>query len=116
MEFKQVIIIRSDLGMSKGKIAAQCCHASIASALKTKISNPEWFEDWMSEGQKKIVLKVSSKQELVNLFNDLKKLFPCELIKDAGLTELPPGSITCMGVGPVPEKDIDPYIKDLKLL
>jgi len=84
MEMKQVIIIRSDLGMGKGKIAAQSSHASLAAYEKTLKKEPKWVEAWKEQGQAKIVLKVAGKKELLELFEKLKNLFPTCLIKDAG--------------------------------
>ena len=46
----------------------------------------------------------------------LKKILPCALIKDAGRTQIEPGTITALGIGPALESDIDKYTKDLKLL
>ena len=116
MNLKQVIIVRTDLKMASGKISSQVAHASIDAYEKTKSSNPEWVEEWREQGQEKVVLKVQSKNELLELFQKLKQQFPAVLIKDAGRTQIAPGEPTCVGVGPVPEKEIDKYTKHLKLL
>ena len=112
---KQVLIIRSDLKMGKGKIAAQASHASVSAYIKTLNKNKDWVDEWIDH-QKKIVLKVDSLEEMLRLFELLKKEFPCSLIKDAGHTQVAPGSVTALGIGPVPESKINPYIKNLKLL
>ncbi len=116
MEFKQIIIIRADLGMGKGKIAAQASHASLEAYEKTLKKEPSWVDEWKTRGQAKIVVKVNSKQELLEWFERLKNLFPCALIKDAGRTQLTPGEATAVGVGPAPESELNKYTKDLKLL
>ncbi|MDD5148817.1 MAG: peptidyl-tRNA hydrolase Pth2 [Candidatus ainarchaeum sp.] len=113
MELEQAIIVRADLHMGKGKIAAQAAHASIEAMLKADKSD---VEEWRASGMKKVVLKVSSKKELLELFERLKKKFPVALIKDAGRTQVEPGEATCIGIGPVEEKEIDLFVKDLKLL
>lgn len=116
MAYKQVIVVRADLKMGKGKIAAQCSHAALEAVEKIKRENPEWVGEWKEEGQQKVVLKVQSKKELVELFEEVKRRFPAALIKDAGRTQVEEGEITCFAVGPVPEKEIDRYTKELKLL
>ena len=113
---KQVIIARNDLNLGKGKLAAQVAHASLLAALEMKEKNNAWFEQWMQEGMKKIVLKVESQEELGKYFNEIKKEFPAAMIKDAGLTQLTPGTATCIGFGPVPEEKADKHTKNLKLL
>ena len=112
---KQAIILRSDLNMSKGKAAAQACHASVMSALKTLKKNKKIFERWVGEGQKKVVLKVGSKKELLELFETAKKNTTASLVKDAGLTQLPPGECTAVGIGPDKDEIVDGLVLSLKL-
>ncbi len=116
LELKQAIIIRSDLGMDKGKIAAQASHASLSAYIKANEKNSAWVRDWLSFGQKKIVLKVGSKEEITALFESVKKELPTALIKDAGHTQVEPGSITALAIGPAPEELIDKFTSNLKLL
>ncbi len=115
MEYKQAIIIRHDLGMQKGKIAAQASHASLSAYLEALRISPKVVEDWISY-QKKVVLKVENEKQILDLFMQVKKILPCALIKDAGRTQVEPGSITALGIGPALECEIDKYTKDLKLL
>jgi hypothetical protein len=66
-DYKMVLLIRTDLEMSKGKIAAQCCHACLAafvSANKGNSTQKQWLQEWQTDGQAKITLKVSSEKEL----------------------------------------------------
>jgi len=116
MNLKQIAIIRQDLDLGKGKIASQCGHAFIEAFLKTLKQKPEWINEWINEGQAKIVLKAKNEKELLEYFEKLKKLFPTVLIKDAGHTQTKPGTITCLGVGPVPENEINKFTSKLKLL
>ena len=119
-EYKQIIIIRTDLGMSRGKLAAQTAHAAVEALEKTKKMKPEWVKRWNEGGPKgnhtKVVLRVESKEELLEWKAKLEKEFPVALIKDAGLTEITPGTLTALGVGPCPESLLDEYTKELKLL
>jgi len=116
MGLKQAIIIRSDLGMSKGKIAGQCAHASVSAYALALSREKEDAREWEEEGQKKIVLKVGGEGELLALYEQMKREMPCALIRDAGKTQLEPGTITCFGAGPADEAIINKYTKELKLL
>lgn len=113
---KQVIVVRKDLKLGKGKLAAQVAHASLNAYKETMRNEPEWVRKWEGEGEKKVVLKVENEAELLNLYNTVKKKFPCSLIRDAGLTQTEPGTITCLGIGPVPDGEIDPITGKLKLV
>jgi len=111
---KQAIILRTDLGMGKGKLVAQGAHASLSSLQKVKKMARKF---WEYSGQKKIVLRVSSEKELLDLFNKAKsKKIPCALIRDAGHTQLKPGTITALGIGPLEDKKVDELVSHLKLL
>jgi PTH2 family peptidyl-tRNA hydrolase len=112
---KQAVILRNDLRMGKGKAAAQACHASVIACLKSMKKNKKVFEKWLEEGQKKVVLKVDSKAELLELFEKAKKKTTASLVKDAGLTQLPPGECTAVSVGPDTDKVIDGLVSHLKL-
>ena len=116
MALKQAIIIRSDLGMGKGKMAGQCAHASVSAYALALSRAKEDAREWEEQGQKKIVLKVGSEEELLALYEKMKREVPCALIRDAGKTQLEPGTITCFGAGPAADAKIDKYCKDLKLL
>jgi len=113
--YKQVIIVRADLKMGKGKIAAQASHASLSAFLLANKKDPESTQEWLPY-QKKIVLKVDSEEELISIYKHLKTRFPTSLITDAGHTQVEPGTHTCIGVGPAKEAEIDKYINTLKLL
>ncbi len=66
-EYKMVIVTRSDLKLSPGKLAAQVAHAAVACALDTKKNNSKWFNKWQNEGAKKAVLKVDSEKDFYPL-------------------------------------------------
>ena len=116
-EYKLAIIVRKDLKMGKGKLAVQASHASImASEFVRKIHN-EWWKSWIDEGQKKIALKVNSEIDLFRLKNEAENIgLPVAIVHDSGLTQLSPGTVTCIGIGPAPSEIIDRITKDLPLL
>lgn len=117
MEFKQVIVVRRDLGMGIGKIAAQVAHAAVMGAQKTKERNQEWFEAWFERGQAKVVVKVSSMKELMEVRKLAETLhLPVVQVQDSGLTQIPPGTTTCIGIGPAPSELVDKVTNNLKLL
>ena len=112
--YKQCIVIRADLKLTKGKVAVQAAHASILSYERA----PIWDrERWKEQGQKKVVLKVYSLEELNKLRDAAEELgLPCAIVEDAGLTEVPPGTVTALGIGPASAKEIDKVTEHLKLL
>ena len=116
MGLKQVIIVRADLGMGKGKIASQVGHACVLGAENVRKSKPEWFSKWWA-GQAKIVLKVNSETELEKIKRDAIEMgLPWAEVTDAGHTQIAPGTFTCLSIGPAPEEQIDKITSELKLL
>jgi PTH2 family peptidyl-tRNA hydrolase len=113
---KQAIIFRSDLKIGKGKLAAHAAHAGITGYELVMRKDPDIVQAWLNEGQKKVVLKVEDEKGLIDLFQRVKGRIPCEIIRDAGLTQVEPGTIICMVIGPWSEGEIDKFTKDLKLL
>jgi len=114
MIYKQAIVVRSDLKMGKGKTAAQVAHAAVGAMQKSRKFD---VEAWSVEGGKKVVLKVGSLRKLNSIQRKAKAArLPHFLVRDAGLTQIKSGTITCLGIGPVREDKLDVVIKDLKLL
>ncbi|MCX8147489.1 MAG: peptidyl-tRNA hydrolase Pth2 [Candidatus Woesearchaeota archaeon] len=103
--YKQVILVREDLNMPKGKMASQVAHASVACVMKSK---KERVEAWKKQGMKKVVLRVKDVEELIRYKNlaDEKGLVNI-LITDAGKTVFQKSTITCLGIGPDEEEKID---------
>ncbi len=113
-EYKQCIIIRADLKLSKGKVAVQAAHASLLSYERASTRDRA---RWIAQGQKKVVLRVDSLKELYELKEKADKLgLPCVIVEDAGLTEVPPGTVTALGIGPASAEKIDMITSHLKLL
>ncbi|MDR0309742.1 MAG: peptidyl-tRNA hydrolase Pth2 [Candidatus Methanoplasma sp.] len=116
-ECKLVILMRNDLKMTKGKLAAQAGHASVNCALSIKKNDPKMFDLWLLNGQTKIVLKVDSERDLFEFkaIADAKDLNN-SIICDAGRTQLEPGTYTCLGIGPALSSVLDKITGDLKML
>ena len=116
-KYKQVIAVRTDLCMSKGKTAVQVAHGAISSAERARVDKQEEWRSWMREGQKKVAVKVTSEEEIMELRRQaITHSLPHAIIRDAGMTELPPGTLTVIGIGPAKVEAIDEVTKDLKLL
>ena len=114
---KQAIVVRNDLKMGRGKAAAQVAHAYLAAAEAAQAKKPEWYEGWKEEGRAKIVLKGGSEGGRQELFLKARGAgLPASLIQDRGLTQVEPGTVTCLGVGPAPDAQIDGITGKLKLL
>ena len=119
-EYKQVIVVRRDLKMGRGKAAAQVAHAS-CEAIFTILSSGRsdwvrWLEAWRSTGQMKVVLRADSLDELLYIKRRADESgLPTSLVRDAGRTQLEPGTITCIAIGPAPSEAIDRITGNLKL-
>ncbi|MFO7677148.1 MAG: peptidyl-tRNA hydrolase Pth2 [Thermoplasmatota archaeon] len=116
-EYKMVIVTRIDLSLSVGKIAVQVAHAAVSCALSTKKNNKRWFSHWQATGAKKAVVKVDCLEDFISLKAKSEKLkIATAMIEDAGLTEIPQGTITVLGIGPAPSNIIDQVTGSLPLL
>lgn len=116
-EYKMVVAVRRDIKLSPGKTAAQVGHACVNLVLSERNRKRKEFHAWLEEGQKKVVVKVGSLKELYALKEAAEERdLPTTVVQDAGLTEVEPGTITCLGIGPGALKDIDPVTGDLALL
>lgn len=110
---KQVIVVRKDLKMNPGKLSSQCSHASVEAVLNSSKKN---ITEWKKKGAKKVIVKVDSEKELLELQKEAKSLkLVTALIKDAGKTFFKKPTITCLGIGPDEEKKIDKVTGKLKM-
>jgi PTH2 family peptidyl-tRNA hydrolase len=117
MVYKLVVVVRKDLDIGKGKLCVQVAHAAVECVLEQLNKNKEIVEKWREEGAKKIVVYVENLEKLMDIYNKAKNEgLNTVLIKDAGLTQLEPGTITCIGIGPDYEDKIDKITGTLKLL
>ena len=114
IEYKQCIIIREDLKLSRGKLAVQVAHAAVSAAEQADSSTRR---AWKDGGQKKIVLQVKDLSEMYGLKMDAEAAgLPASLITDAGLTEIPPGTVTALGIGPGKSDKLDAVTGELRLV
>ena len=111
---KQVVIINESLKLPRGKLAAQVAHASVASFLASSSSHQQ---TWLEVGMPKVVLSASSEEEVIEYYQKaLTANLPTQLIKDAGKTVIAAGTITCVGIGPALEREVDQITGHLKLV
>ncbi|CAH8847464.1 unnamed protein product [Trichobilharzia szidati] len=116
-KMKMVLIVRSDLKMGCGKIAAQCSHAALACYEAIISQNPGILETWESQGQPKIVLRVDGYDDMLKLSDKAESLgLVNSIIHDAGHTQVAAGTATVLGIGPGLASEIDRVSGDLKLL
>lgn len=110
---KQAIVVRTDLGMGTGKLAAQVAHASLSAYEDT---DERTRKAWKGGGQKKVVLKGSGEAQLFELADRAEREgLPNAVIRDAGHTQLDPGTVTTLAVGPGDDEVVDRVTGDLSL-
>ena len=113
-EYKQCIVTRDDLKLTKGKLAVQVAHAAVTAS---DFADKKERESWIRAGQKKVVLKVATLKDLFLLKEMARREgLSTALITDAGLTQIAPGTITVLGIGPAPVEKLDKVVGKLKLL
>lgn len=118
-EHKLTLIIRTDLSMTRGKMAAQASHATLANYryLQTHSPSSPVLKKWEAGGQAKVALQVKSEEEILVLQAQAVSLGLCaRVVRDAGRTQIEAGSVTCLGVGPGPRSVVDQVSGTLKLL
>jgi PTH2 family peptidyl-tRNA hydrolase len=112
--YKQCLIVRNDVKMSCGKKCAQVAHASIGAF---ECADKALRRAWQSEGQKKVVLKADSERTLFEIKVIAERAgISTSLVQDAGMTEIPAGTITALGLGPAKSEDLDKITGTLSLL
>jgi peptidyl-tRNA hydrolase len=111
---KQVVVVNEALRLPRGKLAAQVAHASVAAFVQAL---PEAQRVWLVEGMPKVVLRGESEDELRRLHAlATSAALPAELIEDAGRTVVPAGTVTCLGLGPAADAEIDALTGALRLV
>ncbi|EMA69854.1 peptidyl-tRNA hydrolase [Halorubrum aidingense JCM 13560] len=110
---KQAIVARADIGMGEGKLAAQVAHASLSAY---QDAGRRARKKWQGAGQKKIVLKGNSESQLFELADKAdKEGLPYAIVRDAGHTQLEPGTVTALAIGPARDESVDRVTGDLSL-
>ena len=116
-EYKMVVVVRRDLDLGKGKIAAQVAHAAVHCALYAEKYDKSMFRKWTDQGQRKIVVRVDTLDDLYRLKDEaVKRGITSSLITDAGKTQVQPDTVTCLGLGPADADILDALTGDLPLL
>ena len=116
METKQVIVVRKDLKLTKGKMSAQAAHAAVEAYRATAEKNPNLAKSWVNSGEKKVVVYAENLEELYMIKESVPDRIAAKVITDAGRTQLEPGTVTCMGIGPASEEDLNKVTGKLKLV
>jgi len=116
-DYKMVLVVRGELRLTAGKAAVQVAHAAVLLSQEAEKRSPAALRAWAAGGQKKIALVAPTLSELEALQRKARGLrIPSVLVEDAGFTEVPPGTKTCLGLGPAPAAQIDLVTGGLALL
>ncbi|CDS82301.1 related to PTH2-aminoacyl-tRNA hydrolase [Sporisorium scitamineum] len=116
-ECKMMLAVRMDIKMEKGKIAAQCGHATLAAYKLAKRVTPKFVKQWERRGQAKVAVKCPDGQKMLELEAKAKELgIAARSIIDAGRTQIAPNTRTVLGLGPAPVSLMDQLTGNLKLL
>ena len=121
VEHRMTLVLRTDLQMGKGKLCAQASHGAL-SAYRAALASGDparaaWLAAWEGAGQGKVVVRADSEAQLLALREAcLARGLPCTVTRDAGLTQVACGSVTCLAIGPAPAALIDEVTGDLRLL
>lgn len=116
-DYKMVLVVRGELRLTAGKAAVQIAHAAVLLAQEAERRAPAAFRAWSATGQKKIAVVAPTLDDLESLARKARTVgIPWVLVEDAGFTEVPPGTKTCLGVGPARSSEIDPITGELPLL
>jgi PTH2 family peptidyl-tRNA hydrolase len=111
---KLVVLVRADLGMGRGKTAAQVAHAAVAATLRA-VGSPR-LQAWLADGQPKVVLRVDSEDELGDVVHAAEQArLPVEVVADAGRTQVAAGTVTCAAIGPADDETLDAVTGTLRL-
>ena len=116
--YKMVLCVNTSLGMGKGKIAAQCCHAAVGCYVQAKKVCPAGLSAWERTGCAKIAVKCPSEDEMMNeiLVKAAQAGIPAYFVEDAGRTQIAAGSRTVLGLGPAPVSAFEGITTHLKLM
>jgi PTH2 family peptidyl-tRNA hydrolase len=110
---KQAIVARADLGMGEGKLAAQVAHASL---MAFEDADRQAASEWKGSGQKKVVLQTNGESQLFELADKAEREgLPHAVVRDAGHTQLEPGTASALAVGPARDDLVDKVTGDLAL-
>lgn len=113
---KQVICVREDLKMSRGKLAVQVAHGSLGAYDAARVSHMRWITEWKYTGQTKICLSLANEKHMDEVLAAvIAAKLPYIVITDAGITEIPEGTRTVLAIGPCATEAIDAITGSLHL-
>ncbi|MBN1329545.1 MAG: peptidyl-tRNA hydrolase [Candidatus Heimdallarchaeota archaeon] len=116
-QYKMVIAIRTDLKMTKGKMATQAAYAAVVALEEAKKNHIKWVQSWYHEGQKKVTVQIDTEQELQTLYQKAQRNnLPCSLVKDNSIEEKNTTNFTAVAIGPTPNDILDKLTSQYKLL
>lgn len=114
---KMVLVVRGELRLTAGKAAVQAAHAAVMLVRRAESRDSAALDAWLAEGQMKVALEVDTLAELEALERRARAAgIPTVWVEDAGFTEVPPGTRTCLGLGPAAATALDPITGSLPLL
>jgi peptidyl-tRNA hydrolase, PTH2 family len=117
LEYKMVLVVRGELRLTPGKAAVQVAHAAVMLAVEGVRKRSGAFENWWAQGQKKIAVMAETLDDMERLAQGARRAgLPFAWVEDAGFTEVPPGTRTCLGIGPASAERIDSLTGKLPLL
>ncbi len=112
-----VLVLRTELRLSPGKAAVQVAHAAVMLVQRAAQRDRDTLDRWAEGGQKKIALSIATLEELEKVYRRARaRGIPAVVVEDSGLTEVPPGTRTCLGLGPAPSVSLDELTGSLPLL
>jgi peptidyl-tRNA hydrolase, PTH2 family len=115
--YKMVLVVRGELRLTAGKAAVQVAHAAVMLVLQAQKRRGAGLDRWLAEGQKKIAVVASTLEEMIERQRQAHRNgIPTVWVDDAGFTEVPPGTRTCLGLGPASGRELDKITGDLPLL
>ncbi|PIA18522.1 peptidyl-tRNA hydrolase, partial [Coemansia reversa NRRL 1564] len=113
---KIVLVVRTDLRMTGGKVASQCSHATLECYRKALKYAPEILQLWERLGQAKVTLKCKGENEMMQLEKAANEMgLVCHAFRDDGRTQIASGSLTVLGIGPGPVSIVNKVTGHLKL-
>lgn len=116
MQTKQVICVREDIKMSRGKMAVQVAHGSLGAYDAARVSHIRHITEWKASGQPKICLSLTDEKHMDDILAAVVAArLPYCVIEDAGLTELSPGTRTVLAIGPAAADAINKITGSLHL-
>ena len=115
--YKMVLVVRGELRLTPGKVAVQVAHAAVMLATEAGRHRRAELDAWLAQGQKKIALLLPTLAEMELLERRARGAgILTAFVEDAGLTEVPPGTRTVLGLGPARAEELDPLTGSLPLL